>query len=224
MKFLVLSDLHGALDVLDKLQDEFNAADAVIFAGDFAKFGDESTGKPALEKLCAAHSRIFSVIGNCDAPSFISEIEAKGISVEGRLVEYEGLCFAGSGGGSKFTGTTLNERSEEDLAGDLTPVTDAAPRDWGNLIVIMHNPPKGCDCDRVAPLVHVGSQALSDFIVKYKPLAVVTGHIHESRAICKIGDTTVINPGALAEGNYARLEVERQGGAWRVTRAELARV
>ena len=51
MKFLVISDLHGNLEVLDKMNEVFKQADGVIFAGDFAKFGNEETGLPALEKL-----------------------------------------------------------------------------------------------------------------------------------------------------------------------------
>ena len=81
----------------------------------------------------------------------------------------------------------------------------------------MHNPPKDTECDKVAPAVHVGSPLLRTFIDDYKPLAVVTGHIHESFAVCKCGDTTVVNPGSLAEGKYAWLEVEKStGGKWEV--------
>lgn len=105
MKFLVISDLHGNVSVLDKLDDEFKAADAVLFAGDFAEFKPE-TGKPALKALCRKHETVFSVIGNCDEPDFLDDIEDVDISVENTLVFHDGLAFAGSGGGTKFTGTT----------------------------------------------------------------------------------------------------------------------
>ena len=59
MKFLVISDLHGNLDVLDKMDDNFKKADAVLFAGDFAAFKHTETGLPALEKLCKKHDTIF---------------------------------------------------------------------------------------------------------------------------------------------------------------------
>ena len=54
-----------------------------------------------------------------------------------------------------------------------------------------------------------------------KPLALVCGHIHEGRAIDKIGETVVVNPGPLAEGNYAILEVEKIGEEWKVANVEL---
>lgn len=221
MKFLVISDLHGNLEVLDKMDEIFKQADGVIFAGDFAKFGNEETGLPALEKLCSKHDTIFSVIGNCDNPSFIEETEKHDISVEKQLVMYEGLAFAGSGGGSKFTGTTPNEKSEEELMADFKIITEQGEQEWNNLIAVSHNPPKNTDCDKISGGVHVGSELFTQFIEQYKPLAVITGHIHESAGICKVGTTTVINPGALLEEKYAWLEVAKENGEWKVLSAEL---
>ena len=222
MKFLVLSDIHGDVDALDRLDAQFKAADAVLFGGDFAKFEHTETAAPVLKKLCEKHEVIFSVLGNCDEPDFITQIEEKDISVEGSLVYHEGLAFAGSGGGSKFTGTTPYERTEDELVGDFDVVKNADEDGrWNNLILIMHNPPKDTKCDMIPNGMHVGSEKLRAFIEKTAPLAVVTGHIHESAGIDTIGDATVINPGSLAEGQYAWLEVEKESGAWRVTKAEL---
>ena len=86
MKFLVISDLHGNISALEKLDGEFKAVDAVLFSGDFAVFKHSETGLPALEALCKKHDVIFSVIGNCDEPDFLREIEKKDIGVEGALV------------------------------------------------------------------------------------------------------------------------------------------
>ena len=227
MKFLVLSDIHGDVDALDKLDEKFKAADAVLFGGDFAKFEHTETALPVLEKLCSKHETIFSVLGNCDEPDFIEKIEEKDISVEGSLLYHEGLAFAGSGGGSKFTGTTPYERTEEELVADFDVVENAAEGadeqgHWNNLILIMHNPPKDTKCDMIPNGMHVGSEKLRAFIEKTCPLAVITGHIHESAAIDQIGETRVINPGSLAEGKYAWLEVEKNAdGLWSVTKAEL---
>ncbi|MBQ9539429.1 MAG: serine/threonine protein phosphatase, partial [Treponema sp.] len=58
----------------------------------------------------------------------------------------------------------------------------------------------------------------------YKPLAVVTGHIHESIGYDKIGDTTVINPGSLADGYYAWLSIAHSQDRWEVKQVELKRV
>lgn len=226
MKFLVISDLHGNTGVLDRLEDEFRAADAVLFAGDFAECFKPETGKPALEALCRRHDTIFAVLGNCDEPSFIEELDDNDISVEKTLLFREGLAFAGSGGGSRFTGKTPFERTEEELLSDLGIVessSDSVFQDgkWGNLIVISHNPPADTKCDAVNPGLHAGSALFRKFIEEKRPLAVVTGHIHEGRAVDKIGDTVIINPGALADGNYAVMEVTGGGGKWKVVSAEL---
>lgn len=228
MKFLVISDLHGETAMLDKIDEQFKNADAVLFAGDFAKFNHAETGKPALEALAKKHDTIFSVLGNCDEPSFGKEIEAVDISCEATIAWHEGVAICGSGGGSKFTGTTPNERTDEELASDFDVVLNAenssengTAGNWGNLIAIMHNPPKDTECDKIPNGVHVGSPLLRKFIEDAKPLAVVTGHIHESAGIDKIGETTVINPGSLAEGKYGLLEIEKSGDSWKVTNCEL---
>ncbi len=224
MHFLVLSDIHGNLEGLDKLDDCFNKADAVLFAGDFARFEHEETGLPVLEKLCSKHDTIFSVLGNCDNPEFIADIESKDISVQKSLANYEGLSFLGSGGGSKFTGTTPFERTDEELVSDLALIEEQGEQEWNNLIVLMHNPPKDTKCDTISNGAHVGSPLLREFIENYKPLAVITGHIHESAGIDTIGNTTIINPGALLEGNYAWLDIEKQNGTFKVVKATLEHV
>jgi len=225
MKFLVITDLHGNLAVLDKMDKQFAEADAVLFAGDFSKYACPETGLPALEKLCKKHDTIFSVIGNCDEPSFLAQIEDKDISVQGSMVFHEGLVFAGSGGGTKFDGSTPNERDEDDLVSDLAILTkEESTQSWDNLILIIHNPPKDTKCDMLPNGIHVGSKQIRQFIEKTKPLAVITGHIHEGRAIDSIGDTTIINAGPLNEGNYAWLTVEKDNGAWKVMSATLEKI
>ena len=234
MKFLVISDMHGAAGRLDELAPELKAADAVLFAGDFAEFDHPETGEPALKKLCDAHDTIFSVIGNCDEPAFLSDIEEKDISVQGALLYHDGLAFAGCGGGTRFNGSTPNERDEAEMMEDLSIAESLdGSKDSGcaetagmcdSLIVIAHNPPKDTGCDQVAPGVHVGSAMLRKFIESKQPLAVITGHIHEGVAVDHIGATTVINPGPLADGLYAVMEIEKQAGTWKVTKAELRKL
>jgi len=224
MKFLVISDLHGNVDILDKMDEQFKAADAVLFAGDFARFEHTETALPALEKLCSKHENIYAVIGNCDEPDFLDELEKKDISVERTLTAHDGLTFAGSGGGSKFTGTTPNERSDEELLSDFAMVSEQGDEKWNNLIAIMHNPPKDTKCDMVTSGAHVGSPLLRKFIEDPQPLAVITGHIHESVGVDKVGETVVINPGALADGYYAWLTVAKSGGKWQVKQTDLKKV
>ncbi len=224
MKLLLISDLHAENAVLDKMDNLFKEADAVLFAGDYAECFKPETGKGCLDALCAKHDTIFSVLGNCDNPDFIEELENKDVSVERSLVFYEGLALAGSGGGTKFTGKTENERDEDDIISDfdivLNSVKDTGDESlWNSLILISHNPPKSQVCDAVNAELHAGSQMFTDFINEHQPLAVVCGHIHEGVGNEKLGKTYVINPGCLGEGHYAWLELEKTGDAecpWKV--------
>lgn len=226
MKILVLSDLHANNENVGKLDEQFAKADAVIFAGDFAECFKPETGKEALNTLCTKHDTIFAVLGNCDEPEFIEELEEQDICVEKTLVFHEGLAIAGSGGGTYFTGKTANEREEEEILSDFNIVKTSVEQTgdnslWKNLILISHNPPKDTKCDAVNVELHAGSQLFADFIKENQPLAVVCGHIHEGKAVDKIGDTVVINPGPLLEGNYAWLELEKSGDSWKVVNTEL---
>lgn len=203
MKFLVLSDIHGNISVLKKLENEFKNADAVLFAGDFCECFKPETSKPALDALVKMHDEIYAVLGNCDEPEFIDELENAGINAERVLNYTDGIAIVGSGGGSYFTGKTPNERSEDDLISDFKILGEG---EWSNLIMISHNPPKDTVCDAVNEKLHAGSQKFRELIEEKKPLAVVCGHIHEGCGIDKIGETVIINPGSLSEGKYAVLE------------------
>ena len=230
MKLLVISDLHAHNDVLDKMDSVFQQADAVIFAGDFAECFKPETGKEALERLCKKHENIFAVLGNCDNEDFMEDLEDQDICIEKALVFHEGLAFAGSGGGTKFTGKTEFEREEDECLSDFDIVKNSVEQNgdsslWQNLILVSHNPPVGEKIDSFDGEHHAGSQKFTDFIIANKPLAVVCGHIHEGTNIEKIGETVVINPGSLGEKEtYAWLELSKSGDGWKVEKTELCKL
>ena len=227
MKLLVISDLHAHNDVLDKMDDIFKAADAVLFAGDFAECFKPETGEEALAKLCSKHESIFAVLGNCDNETFLEDLEEKDISVEKALVFHEGLAFAGSGGGTKFTGKTEFERTEDECLSDFDIVNNSIDQNgdkslWKNLILISHNPPICDKLDSFDGVHHAGSQKFTDYIMQNQPLAIICGHIHEGTGIAKLGESLVINPGSLGEKEtYVWLEVEKASdGNWKVSKVE----
>ena len=253
MHFLILSDAHADTGYLSKLDDEFKKADAVIFAGDFTNYDEPDKAMPVLKLLEEKSPALYSVLGNCDEPAFLEELEKRDISVQGTMVFRDGLAFAGSGGASKFTGVTPNERTEEELQSDFDMVaehsaeyeeypydesdgnTEAAAKEtenktsdasleWNNLIVISHNPPKDTKVDMISNGMHVGSVLYRAFLETYQPLLAVSGHVHEAVGIDTVGRTTVINPGALMEGCYAVADVQKQNGTWVVTNASLKKL
>lgn len=224
MKLLLISDVHGNVVNLEKLEGEIKGADAVLFAGDFSKFQKPETGLPCAEKMRELCPNLFAVLGNCDEPELLESIEKLDISAQHGLVFFDGIQVAGSGGGSKFTGETPNERDEEDLQSDFDVIKNSGldqEGQWNNLILISHNPPKAQTVDSPVPNVHAGSQIFADFIAQTKPLAVLCGHIHEGCGVEKIGETVVVNPGPLCEGKYAVMEIEKAGESWRVKDTQL---
>lgn len=213
MKLLIISDGHGNTRQLEKLSSVAGDVDAVVYGGDFAEFNKPETGKPFLEKLAKLHDVVFAVVGNCDEPAFLQEVENHDMSVQASLTYFDGLAVIGSGGGSKFTGTTPNERTDDELVSDLSMVLSSPRPDsnWGNLIVITHNPPAGTKLDQIPTGAHVGSPGIRSFIEEFQPLLAVSGHIHESRAVDGLGRTKLVNPGALAEGYYAVADISFDG-------------
>jgi len=57
---------------------------------------------------------------------------------------------------------------------------------------------------QIQPLIFL--RAVRRFIETRRPDVAVVGHIHEGRGIDTVGDTIVVNPGALREGGYAVID------------------
>ena len=74
-------------------------------------------------------------------------------------------------------------------------------------MVLSHPPSHGGTLDRTSMLQHVGSTALRRFIDQTQPELVICGHIHESRGVEKLGQTTAVNCGPAAAGFYALADV-----------------
>ena len=91
----------------------------------------------------------------------------------------------------------------------------------------LHCPPHGTSLDRAPQLtadlkvvldggepriVPVGSTAVRTLIEEVQPVLSLHGHIHESKAVAKIGKTTCVNPGsAYSEGVIDGAVVELRG-------------
>ena len=183
MKLLVISDLHAHNDVLDKMDDIFKQADAVVFGGDFAECFKPETGSEALERLCKKHENIFAVLGNCDNIDFLEELENQDISVEKALVFHEGLAFAGSGGGTFFTGKTEFERTEDECLSDFDIVVNSVEQSgdnslWRSLILVSHNPTVGDNIYSFDGEHHAGSHKFTDFIKDNNTISFFCVNIH----------------------------------------------
>ncbi len=74
-------------------------------------------------------------------------------------------------------------------------------------ILLLHTPPVGrLDLDNGA---HKGSEVMNDVIERFKPEWVFCGHAHNAQGEEKIKQTTVVNPGALKNSQYALVDAEK---------------
>jgi Icc-related predicted phosphoesterase len=118
------------------------------------------------------------------------------------------------------------EENEDDLLARLRGL--AAQLEPGlNTIFNLHCPPYGTTLDRAPQLtsdlkvvldggepriVPVGARAVRTLIEEVQPMLSLHGHIHESKAVAKIGKTTCVNPGsAYSEGVIDGAVVELRG-------------
>jgi len=108
--------------------------------------------------------------------------------------------------------------TEEQLAAKIDAMA-AKVEVMDNCLLNFHCPPYGSLLDEAPQLenmtpvlgpggqpkmVPVGSHAVADSLRRYQPLLGMHGHIHESRAIAKIGRTLIVNPGSEYAEGYLR--------------------
>ncbi len=221
--FLIISDAHGSAENVKKLSEEAKKADFVLFGGDSAKFGEGQTAFGVLDALVGLSDAVFAVRGNCDEETVLTFLENAGICVERSLTFRDGFAFCGAGGGTKFSLDTPFERDEDEIVSDLlvSKTPEIGGEDGVPLVLIVHNPPKNTNCDKIPGDVHVGSEKIRAFIEDVQPLLVVTGHIHESAGVSVIGSATVVNPGSLLEGKYAVAFAQKNEEKWNIANVEL---
>jgi Icc-related predicted phosphoesterase len=206
MLVIGVSDIHGDLESVKKMDGVLSAADVVVLSGDLTTFGDAQEVGRVLDALRSRCKKLFVVPGNCDTPEGVKAMDLSECNLHGRCEIIDGVAFVGIGGSLPCPNKTPMEFSEEMFATLLDnaagPTLDGAP-----ILLISHQPPHNTCADIVQNGAHVGSASIRAFIEKWAPVACVCGHIHEARGADSIGSTFLVNPGPLREGSYARIEI-----------------
>lgn len=168
---------------------------------------------------------IYGILGNSDTvPTHIAphlgldpvNFSENILILHNRITEIKGFYFIGYHGRVKYIDENIVEAPElmfeEDKAfADLSILFKRV--DAKRTIFVTHVPPYGIldkvDDDWVSYAVstygekakhgHIGSIAFKDIVLTYHPLLHTFGHIHESAGIESLGQTTLINGGALGE-------------------------
>jgi Icc-related predicted phosphoesterase len=124
-------------------------------------------------------------------------------------MDLDGFSLVSMGWTNPTPWNTYREAPEAELAAKIETLAALVP-DMSRAIFNFHAPPYGTGLDEAPALdenmrpMHggavmkpVGSTAVRDAILKHQPMLSVHGHIHESRAIKRLGRTMAINPGSV---------------------------
>lgn len=199
LRLLICSDLHGSKTAADMISDASVSGgyDAVVICGDFTTFGSTEYTRALLKRL---ETQILAVPGNCDIPDTVAVLEEYEASVHNLMVEFEGWRFFGFGGGLP-TQSGMPFEVEEDL---MERSLRAIAVKGG--VMVTHVPPLGFN-DHMRLGRRGGSEGVLRVAQEFKPVLVLSGHIHEARGRALSADTVFVNPGPARNGSYASVRL-----------------
>jgi len=200
VRFICLTDIHGAFEVALQIARREAGADVLILGGDITDVGTPEAVDGFIRSLGPHAECILAVAGNMDPAPIDAALAQAGHSLNGRGVRLGEVGFHGVSGGTIALGSP-NELPEPEIA-DLAQAGHRAVVDAPIRVFVPHTPPHGC-VDRISSGQSVGSTAVRAFIDCHQPHAVLCGHIHEARGIHRLGDTLVVNCGLGRRGEYA---------------------
>ncbi|MBI3413304.1 MAG: metallophosphoesterase [Candidatus Aenigmarchaeota archaeon] len=206
MKVLVVADVHGDFESLSTvLKKSGPDVDVVVCPGDFTDIGlslvgfsREDTTHIILDELLALGKPVLTVPGNHDPPEIHKIFDDYKTNIHGKGREIGGVGFFGFGG-AKTPFSTPFEPSENETAQGLERAFNEVAN-TKHKVMITHNPAKNTKMDRISTGAHVGSQAIRDFILRKKPDAAISAHIHEAVGVDELGPTKLLYPGPVSDG------------------------
>ncbi|HVN87569.1 MAG TPA: metallophosphoesterase [Candidatus Binatia bacterium] len=221
MRIVSFGDIHMSLHTIERLGPELSVADLVILSGDLTNYGGRDDAVTVLAATRRHARAVLAVCGNLDMREVIDLLDDEGISLHGDARRIGDLGIFGCGGSNVTPLRTPTELSEAEIAA-LLERGHARVADAPHRLMVCHTPPIDSATDRLLNGEHVGSPAVRRFIEMHQPEVCITGHIHESAGVDRIGATVVLNAGAFREGGY--IVVDDANGALhaRLTRLSAA--
>ena len=201
MKIVSFGDVHMATRNLERMSAVLRDTDMIILSGDLTNFGGPAEARKVIDDVRRVCPHILAVPGNLDQREVFPWLEAEQIALHGKGTVVSGVGIFGCGGSNLTPFETPSEFTEaelyEALSAGFQEVRDARP-----LLMICHTPPVETKCDRLSGGKSVGSPAVRRFIEEVKPDVCISGHIHESSGVDRIGPTTILNAGPFKGGGY----------------------
>ena len=207
MYWIAFGDIHESTAVLPSIPG-LAEAEGVIITGDITNRGNRESADRVIGAVADINPRIYAQPGNMDTDVVQAYLRERDIDIHLRVRELApGLGLMGVGLSTPTPFSTPSEVPDGTI-GTWLDETFAKAKGFETLIVAVHEPPIDSAVDMIGAGQHVGSPSVRKFIERVQPDVVLTGHIHESRAVDMIGQTPVINPGMLAGGGYVRIEFQ----------------
>jgi len=210
VRLLCFGDIHMAFRAIEQLAPALREADHAILTGDLTHFGDPPDAFRVVNAVRAHCPNVLAVTGNLDMPWVIDAFRTDGISLHGEGRRLGDLGVFGCGG-SNITPMDTPTELEEDELRNVLERGHAAVADAPRRLMVCHTPPYDTRLDRLVNGRPVGSPAVRAFIEARRPDLAVVGHIHEGRGSERIGDTLVLNAGALRDGGYVVIDASHAG-------------
>ena len=204
--WIVIGDLHDNVERLDEIPELADAA-GVIVTGDLTILGGVPQARKILEAIRERTPRILAQIGNMDRGEITEWLDEMGWNLHTQVRELAPDTAVMGLGGSTFTPFGTPSEFPEARFADWLETMWRDARAYRRVILVSHTPPRDTACDRIADGQHVGSTAIREFLMESQPDVCLCGHIHEARAVDRLGRTIVANPGTLDTGGYLVLRL-----------------
>lgn len=207
MRIAYVVDVHGRPETVAAAAGSLGPLDLLIVGGDITTGGSAEEAAEAIESWRSLAPRVLAVAGNMDSADIDRRLDELGVSLDGHGVIIDDVGLFGVSAAPHSPLHTPYELPDDELgrraAQGAAELDDARVR-----IFCPHAPPFRTACDRLRDGRHVGSPAIRAFVERDQPDLVLCGHIHESRGLDSLGRAQIVNPGPVAAGHYALVEVD----------------
>ncbi len=216
MKILAMGDIHGQCQkIFNYLQQ--NKLDLIILTGDITHFGPSKLGEEILNEICISNVPTLAIPGNCDPTCIYGEIEdSNAINIHNKSIIIKNIGICGFGGSNVTPFDTPLEFAEVQIYHELKTLMKQI-EDQEIQILVTHAPPHNTKADILPSGEHVGSESIRKIIEEFQPSLNICGHIHEAKAIDKIGKTIVVNPGETSHGFASIIDITETNGEIKIS-------
>ncbi len=206
MRIAYVVDVHDRFDTVPQALAATGPVDVLVVGGDITTLGSPEDAEQAIELWRPLAPCLLAVAGNMDSAAIDARLVELGVSIDGRGVVLGDVGIAGVSAAPHSPLQTPHEIPDREFAARAAAGLEVV-KECRVRILCPHAPPHGTACDRLRSGEHVGSPALRALVEREQPDLVLCGHIHESRGDDTIGASRIVNPGPVASGHYALLEI-----------------